>query len=234
MPKSETIPFAGTLPFGPGKLVLQGLNPVILKAGSVNFLLGMEGFSKRVYRLDWTIDLEAAEVDRDGDRRGRTVISRYHVPTMTSRDPASLSVPLGAVGVYRVETTFMSHGHKLGRFGEYVRVVRRRDSAKLLLNTHSVSPGGFMAARVLNRGTTTLSFGFGLALYRRTGSGWENVTPLDNYVAPVAIDVPPGVASPCQGFRIPSEAQPGSYEFKQRYRFVDGHSAWVTAPFSVR
>ena len=78
--------------------------------------------------------------------------------------------------LYRIEIIFQDgHGKRLGRYGEYLRVVRPNEDARLVVTPSSLIPGETVHARVENFGTDAVSYGEGSRIERYGDAGWESL-----------------------------------------------------------
>lgn len=234
LPPVHEIPPSGELPFGPAGLLLQYPQPAIAKGEPLSYLIRARDHPNHVYRLGWSVRITATRIGGEGNRNRDSVSRRYQVKSAKLYwDPANFSVRPPSIGVYRVQIS-VADGRELGEFDQYVRVGPRQDKARLLIGPHPIKAGAAVMTRILDAGNTFLSYGESVKLMRKSGSGWEDVTPPDLFNGLVAFGVAPGEAGACQEVILPSGAVPGTYEVKRLVEFADRHSRWISAPFEVR
>jgi hypothetical protein len=126
-----------------------------------------------------------------------------------------------------------SDGALLGRFSEYLRVVRPRVRAELRLNKESFAAGDIVFARVENPGSVGIAYGPELRLEEPDGMGdWRGVPGTPTAWPGFATLIPGGSAGECEHIRLPSILAAGHYRIS---KLVNARSRKLPlyAPFSV-
>jgi hypothetical protein len=226
MPAIRQVPIDQHLPFGPARVFVgragQNAGPILVGASETGFSLAFSPYRRAAThspRLDWIVEARLASVDRDGDTRELLATRRFEVKRLVRSDESPgdslpLSFDVSKPSLYRVEMTIDSFaGKRLIRFGEYVRLVRRRRDVRLALPTSQFRPGDTVSPWLENRGTESLFYGLGYAVERSIGTAWERVPlPFDAFPA-IGLGTGPGGAASCWNYPIPADASPGRYRF---------------------
>jgi hypothetical protein len=224
LPHLRPSPPAEHLPFGPARVFLNHRGgPLFVSGGEVGYSLS---FSPRFSGhhlsppLNWIVEARYVRVDA----RGRAIQVRGHIVRRVKRLRSDEDTPPGGLdllfkvgrpALYRLEITFSElSGKRLARFGEYLRVLAPKLSARLSLNGTAFHAGESVLATVGNYGTTSLSFG----LYRRieyfNGTSWETAPNSSQGAVPLPLLwAGPGASAQCWGFTIPAGEPQGLYRF---------------------
>lgn len=231
MPALRSVRADRRLPFGPrGVYLYPGTQGEILlprKGGRVGYVLRIPYRSAKngnpnFPRLNWLVTTNLAQVDRRGQLIRTLDSSRRRITGPGSNGGFQFEKPR-ALGFYRVEIVFRNGvGKKLGRFGEYFRVVLPVADVRLTLNATSYRPGETISACLENYGTTLVLYGGCVAgsssLYGQfsiqvfDGSAWQR-SPIDpgGFCADVGLALAPARAASAGTFTIPTDAPPGLY-----------------------
>jgi len=143
--------------------------------------------------------------------------------------------------LYRVEILFENmSGKRLGRYGQYFRVVPIVRRARLGIESSAYHAGETVRARIENFGTTLVTFGVPYSVQRYDGSTWTKApeSPKGPWIMPLLL-VQSGYAGGCFGFRTPESMAPGLYRIVKGVEYPavnpDGHSSYatLTAEFEV-
>ncbi len=128
-----------------------------------------------------------------------------------------LSFP-GEPGIYRLEVVFRDgSGKRIGRFGEYVRVLHPHLDARLSLNGTAFRPDETVDPRLENYGAALLSFGFLGAYYEYfDGSTWMESSFGNGPVLAIGLAAGPGESAACWDTKIPPGTPAGLYRFNLR------------------
>jgi hypothetical protein len=185
--------------------------------------------------LNWLVTAKLARLNRQGSVSRTLGSSRKHLTSLGRDGNASLGLSLpGKVGFYRLEIVFRNGaGNRLGRFGEYVRVLRPTGpSSRLTLNKASFLPGETVSARVEELGIGWLEVNDIYSIEIYDGSTWVRAPISPNRLSLlIGTLLGPGEATtmsqftpspPCWSFTIPFGASPGLYRF-----VLDGESKKV-------
>jgi hypothetical protein len=225
-PAIRPVPLDGHLPFGPARVFVGRANPLQLLVGpsEAGFSLSFSPYyrgAKYSPLLNWIVEARFASVDRRGETRELLGIRREDVKRLRSDESGSgrllLSFDVKQPGLYRVEMTIeRPSGKRLVRYGEYIRMVPRRENLRLALPTAQVRPGEVVSPWLENRGTESLFYGLGYAIERWNGSAWEPVPLPFSAVPAIGLGTGPGRAASCWSYQVPSDATPGRYRFVLR------------------
>jgi hypothetical protein len=134
-------------------------------------------------------------------------------------------------GFYLLTLAFRSqNGRLLGKYGQYLRILKSKVSAKLVLGPRIPVPGDVVYLQLVNTGTLHISYGEPFLIEEYSSSGWE----------PTAVELGPwhrilfnlagGLAGRCQQFVVPSELAPGQYRLRKD---IANPKMSVTAGFEV-
>lgn len=177
-------------------------------------------YSTRDVRLAWTLTLTARRISRTGVL-GRVVANAKHgIDTLdqSSNQDIELSLP-SAPGLYLLNLRFGRHaGTTLGRYGQYVRVMRPRTDVHLSVSAPSFHPGDDVLFRVENRGTTPIGLIGEEFSFERYSNGLWSKDP----ASPSAFTrqrlglLLAGTAGFCRAFSLPSSISPGHYRISKR------------------
>jgi hypothetical protein len=169
-------------------------------------------------RVDWTIELQLRRLGPRGATKSFISRRRIHVGTILSESKTAIFVQVPhQVGLYRADLLISAgDGHRLAKYGEYLRVEPESIKARLAINSRRFRPAQTVAVRVENRGSTFLTDGSGFTVQHRIHEAWRPVkrfagrwSTLDLYL------LPPEDAGRCLKLPLPADLRPG------RYRIVD-------------
>jgi hypothetical protein len=243
MPPLHSSPLGERLSFGPRNVFFgrTGPWPLVVGSAEIGFHLSYASITKHNTGppLHWLVTAKLAQVDLSG--LVRDVIDWKRVDGLELSDRISFSFqPPSKPALYRIEVVFRNKSRKkLGRFGEYFRVMRPTLDAGLSLNGASFRPGETVSARLENYGTEALSYGLHYSIEAFDGSAWARspISPSGPVVA-IGLATGPGEAASCWDFRIPPDAPPGLYRFvwsgeSYRNRFTGFRPLTLTAEFQI-
>jgi hypothetical protein len=119
-------------------------------------------------------------------------------------------------GLFLVEFQIRSlSGKSLGRYGQYVRAMRRTLNVRLDLRRPEVTPGDTIVGCLQNIGTVVVDYGQdSSAIQMHTGTSWEQASfgfPWPRYDAPTGLG--PGTAKIIGRIQVPAAAPLGSYRW---------------------
>jgi hypothetical protein len=216
LPKVHRLPRTGVLPFGPPEVEMLpvGLNRVVVGGGQVGVYLS----SGRPVRLGWTIAAELSRINRNGQPRGPTRHRHWDVGSVDSGSAVRrFAFRVGsAPSIYRFDMSIKSaSGALFGDYGEYFRVVRKTVSVNLALSSTSYRPGATLLARLENRGTASIYYGYEFMVERWTGTEWlPDSSPPDGWPL-VGLGLGGGIIGTCE--RVALESGPGIYRLTKQY-----------------
>jgi hypothetical protein len=225
MPEIRRPPLNEHLPFGPARVFLGqiGPGPLLIGGGEVGFGLSFSPFYPGHHlspSLNWGVVIRVARVDRWGRTTEVVGLLEKQVTRLRSTDEQpsgdlALSPRLSKPALYRVEITISdADGKRLGRYGEYLRVLRPSLDAGISLNKTSFYPGETVVATLENPGTDALFYGLGYGIEGFDGSSWGRapISP-SGPVPAIGLGTGPGEKSSCWNFPIPANAAAGLYRF---------------------
>jgi hypothetical protein len=240
-PALREIPAGGELPFGPAGLFLsrRGQSPLTLPGSNylgytISFRQNASGRHPSPH-LNWLVTAKLARLSPQGSVSEALGWSRKHIASLGPHGNVSFRLPSpGKLGFYRLEIVFRNGARdRLGRFSEYVRVLRPpTPGSRLTLNKASFLPGETVSARAEERGVGWLELNDVYSIEIYDGSSWARapISPKELSLL-IGTLIGPGEAAsvsrfdpgaPCWSFTIPSGASPGLYRF-----VVDGESKRV-------
>lgn len=225
MPRLHEPPKSGHFPFAPPRVYLQSPERSVLVSedgmGPV-FSYGLSSTSsiERTIRLDWVMVARVFRVDGRG--RPVEVVNRRSraIGTVSDKELSRISLPLwlsSKESLYKVELSIMGrHGALLGRYGQYLRVVRPTVAVGLGLNSKSLRPGAALDFRVENFGTARVSYGEPFSIERFDGvwSVYLSEAQLGPWHRNL-LGLFSGAVGRCQRVRIPADAPPGKYRLRK-------------------
>lgn len=238
MPFIPSPPASGQLPFAPKATffeLLPGdflvtLGETVQRAG---FAFSVPSGSSRTFHLNWIVEANLVQIDRYGDERQikRFKTLRLGALTDSALDQIEESVSLRSrPAYYRFEVVFSRpNGKRLGRYGQYIRVVRPKFAARLSADLDSLRAGESLTFRIENFGTERVSYSPSFSLEYLRGSTWVE-QPLDVRWPRIILTAAPGEAGGCQTFLVPPETSPGRYRISKSLR---GRGRSLTAEFDV-
>ncbi|MGV1049464.1 MAG: immunoglobulin-like domain-containing protein [Solirubrobacterales bacterium] len=229
LPKIRRIPASGQLPFGPAKLNFYStaFEPVIVGGGDYGYALFDEDFNRDL-RLDWTVKGQLLRLGKSGDPVRELDHGQIEVGLVDDAYQPSLDLEVPArAGFYRFDVEFLgADGMLLGRFGEYLRVVRPWAKARLAINGRRFTAGQVVRTRIENVGTEQVNSGAPFEVQRRIDGAWREVHGLTPEVWPLyASIIGPGSAGECGGFGIPPDLPAGRYRVVKPAGAVYGDDA---------
>jgi hypothetical protein len=232
MPKLHQLPESGHLPFAPKRVSFyrSSGSPLVVGQGSISYSLKAQG---RQSRLDWVITASLVRVDPHGGAVADATSKRRHVGIIGSGRLITIGFPLPAKpAFYRLRLAFLDKdGQPLGKYGEYVRVVRPTLNVRLNTSADSYRRGQTAFARVENLGTESVAFGGEFSIEHFIGARWEKDPASPSGPWPRRLRrLGAGEAAQCISFEIPSVESPGRYRF---VKSVDSPSRHLTAEFQV-
>jgi hypothetical protein len=245
MPKLRPSPREG-LPFGPGgiEFTQQGRGPLMLPGErELGYILSRSRTRNAggPIFVDWLVTAKLARIDRRGGLRKKLGWRREHVTHVGRDDPTHLIFqPPRAPGFYRLEVVFRNGAQRrIGRFGEYIRVLRPSLNVRLSLNQSSFKPGDRVVPRLENYGAAYLFFGLIGAYYEHyDGVSWGLASFGNGPKPAIGLGIGPGASASCWAVQIPENASPGRYRFSLRAgynyrRFSNQGNKTLSAEFDV-
>jgi hypothetical protein len=217
MPKLPAAPLTDRLPFGPRNVFFSriGQGPLVIGGDEIGFGLDYSEIATKPTgrRLAWivTAKLSRAIAGNDWEAidsrqlRGLSFPSGHGLSFVVSGKPA----------IYRIEVVFRNgSGEKLGRYGQYFRVLRSTLDAQLTLDKRAFYPGEIVAPWLDNYGTEPLFYGLAYSIESFNGSGWERASIAPSGIVPlIGLWSGPGESASCWRFTVPADAPPGLYRF---------------------
>lgn len=140
-------------------------------------------------------------------------------------------------GLYRFQSRLRdSQGVVVGRYADYLRVVRPATDVRLVAIRGPFGPGGITSFWIENRGTREVDpLGREFAVEVFDGDSWlkASVSPT-GFPKVKAKPLGAGQASGCTFFRIPIDASPGLYRLSKDVTLESGAKKKLTAEFEVQ
>lgn len=206
------------LPFGPSDIRIFSSGGLLAGGGAAGFRLGSIAPDK-THSLSWRIDLDVVRVSASGST-GKLIRSKgvlLNSSRRLEREPLELMAHLGSrKAFYRLDLKIYRGRNLLGQFGEYVRVVPYRVNTRLALSSETAGPGEVIRVRVLNLGTSFLSYGQSILLERREADGWAQLPGSGPFESGLAITIFPGTSGACEAVAVPADQEAGTYRVSKR------------------
>jgi hypothetical protein len=235
------LPEAGVLPFAPAGLTVGVTGPQGLLVGgsSVGFrLTNSAPDATAAPRLDWTVLERLIRLTDNGSHLHPAGLKRIDLAQLPAGKHRGLTFPLPTTpAMYSLEVTIQNHhGRRLGRYGEYIRVVNRVVNTGLTLAAYdNVTPGGYVESCFENHGSASVT-PTGTNLERFDGSAWHPVLIGPQY-SPAQTTIQrtlgPGETEKI-GTLVPPNARPGLYKLTATGTVADtGEAIVLSAEFGV-
>jgi hypothetical protein len=235
------VPEGGVLPFAPEGLTLGITGPQgLLVGGSTSIGLRLTNAAAATPRLNWVVLERLIRFSADGSKIQPAGLKRIDLRQLPAGKHRGLTFPLTAApGIYSLEITIQNHrGRRLGRYGEYVRVVNRTVDVGIKLAAYdNVAPGTYIESCFENHGSTAVA-PTGTSLERFDGLLWRPVAaPVGPQYAPAQSPIQralgPGEAERI-GTLVPPGAKSGLYKLTAAGVVLDsGEPVAITAEFGV-
>jgi hypothetical protein len=235
------VPEGGVLPFAPEGLTLGITGPQgILVGGSTRIGLRLTNAAAATPRLNWVVLERLIRFSADGSKIEPAGLKRIDLRQLPAGKHRGLTFPLTAApGIYSLEITIQNHrGRRLGRYGEYVRVVDRTIDVGIKLAAYdNLTPGSYVESCFENHGSASVA-PTGTSLERFDGLTWRPVAvPVGPQYAPAQSVIQralgPGEAERI-GTLIPAGAKSGLYKLTATGVVLDsGEPLALTAEFGV-
>jgi hypothetical protein len=236
------VPEAGVLPFAPAGLTLGVTGPQgILVGGSTNVglrLINAATTTTAAKPLNWIVLERLIRFSADGTRIQPAGLKRIDLKQLPAGKHRGLTFPLTSTpGIYSLEVTIQNHrGRRLGRYGEYLRVVGRTVDVGIKLAAYdSVVPGSYLESCFENHGSASVA-PTGTSLEHLDNGTWHAVAVGPRY-APAQTTIQrslgPGEAERI-GTLVPPDAKPGLYKLNVAGTVLDsGEPVVLSAEFGV-
>jgi hypothetical protein len=234
------VPEGGVLPFAPAGLTLGVTGPQGILIGGSSVGLRLTNAAAATPRLGWVVLERLIRFSADGSKIQPAGLKRIDLKQLPAGKHRGLTFPLtSAPGIYSLEITIQNHrGRRLGRYGEYVRVVNRTVDVGIKLAAYdNAVPGGYLESCFENHGSAAVA-PTGTSLERFDGTTWRPVAvPVGPQYAPaqsmIQRSLGPGEAERI-GTLIPPNAQPGLYKLNATGTVLDsGEPVVIGAEFGV-
>lgn len=245
LPPVRRVPSSGKLSFAPKGMTLEPRGGrLVVGQGSVGF-----GFSDdavgQLRHLNWNISAQLVKINRRGATVAELSAQQRRIGSIGgNRIKDFLFLVGGEPAFYRVDISIShSESHQLlGMFSRYVRLVRPRFDARLLMLGSVARQGEVLSVRLANFGTETvssLSYDWRFAVQRFNGQGW--ITAPSNPPAErhrrIVRKLQAGRMSECIHFLVPTDEDPGLYRFSVQVNrtseSTDDRTVQLTAEFEI-
>ncbi|HEX5988671.1 MAG TPA: hypothetical protein VFY75_00470 [Solirubrobacterales bacterium] len=229
------------LKIGPPRLRLIAVgNTLNIEKGRFGYELAIDRQTiRRPVVLSGYTELELERVNRRGEVVEPIAMRRQALGVVAS--PAfngkSYLVDVPAKpGLYRFQTRLRdARGKAVGRYADYLRVVRPVTDVRLILRGGPVRPGDQVDFWIENRGTRTVDpIGVDFAFEVFEGGSWLTAPGSPSIFPKLRLlPLPAGRAGDCSTFQIPPEAKPGHYRFSKDVILESRIRKQLTAEFAV-
>ncbi len=235
------VPEGGVLPFAPAGMTVGATGPqgVLVGGSNIGFrLTNTASEATSAPRLGWTVLERLIRLTDNGRRLHPAGLKRIDLKRLSAGKHRGLTFPIPSTpAVYSLEITIQNHrGRRLGRYGEYIRVIDRTVNAGITLAAYDdIAPGAYLESCFENHGSASVS-PTGTSLERFDGKSWHPVVVGPQYSpAQTAIQriLGPGEAERI-GTLIPPNARPGLYKLTATGTVADtGEPLTLSAEFGV-
>ena len=235
------VPEGGVLPFAPEGTTVSATGPQRLLVGGSNigFRLtnGAPATTAAPKRLNWVVLERLIRLTDEGRKLHPSGLKRIDLKQLPAGKHRGLTFPIQAKpAVYSLEVTIQNgRGRKLGRYGEYVRVVERTlDVGMTLAAYDKIAPGSYLESCFENHGSASMTVTGGY-LERLDGSTWKAV-PIGPQYNPTPTTpgsfLGPGASEPRYTY-VPPNALPGLYKVILSATTELGEAITTSAEFGV-
>lgn len=244
MASIHRLPGSGKLPFAPKGLVLEAKGGLAVGGGWVGYRFNDEAVGQ-IRRLNWNVSARLRKVNSRGAVLADLGLKQRRIESIRgSKIKDFLFQVSEEPAYYRVDISFKrSDGDRiLGEYSNYVRVVRPRFDARLLMLGVVARQGEVLSVRLANFGTETLSSlspDWRFAVHRYNGQEWiaaASNPPPERHKA-IIRKLPAGQMDECILFRVPADEEPGLYRFsmdvERSLKRTKDRTVQVTAGFEV-
>lgn len=215
LPKLGAPPFELPRRFGPPGLELRPPENLLNHARFDGYTLKF-AMAHKVARVDWVLTASLVRIDRHGRALGRPAAKRRRLRRVAGLSEHRIGFKLaGPPALYRIELEVRdgASGKPLGRYGEYVRVARRRLDAHVVVAPPLLRAGETAAVGVAEYGTGLIDF-----IHTRysvevlDGSAWAP-TPIEVHTPSqiFGLYAADGELTYCSTISIPPGTAPGRY-----------------------
>jgi hypothetical protein len=194
---------------------------------------------RRPVNLDGYTEFELDRVDRAGRVVKPIAAKRQRLGVVAgpafNGKPFLASVP-AKPGLYRFQARLRdAQGRAVGRYADYLRVVRPVTDVRLVSSGGPLRPGSQINFWIENRGTREVDpLGAGFAFEVFEGGAWSKApgSPL-GFPKLKYRPLPAGRSGVCRSFRIPAGASPGLYRLSKDVVLESGARRQLTTEFEV-
>lgn len=235
------------LPFGPAGLSLiknseiQRTRPLVVQGdeGPKSRPLGFSLVNESPKRpgklqLNWTVKSQLRRFS--AGKRQTLGIKTKHITDLASDSRSQFLFPIPTKpGSYLVEIEFRNRGgQRLGRLGDYLRVVPARQETQISLSSTALKPTETLGACLENLGTESVDYGEGFLIEVFSGSTWTRspISP-SSAVSAIGLKRDPGEAAPLNSFTIPADAPPGQYRYVWNGTLASSASLTLAPEFQI-
>jgi hypothetical protein len=212
------VPEGGALPFAAGLRVgATGPQGLLVGGSSIGYrLTNTAPTTATTRRLDWTVLERLIRFTDEGHNLHPEGLKRIDLKQLPAGKHRGLTFPIPSKpAIYSLEVTIQNHrSRRLGRYGEYIRVVDRTVNVGVTLATYDdVVPGSYLESCFENHGSASVT-PTGTRLERMDAGSWRPVAIGPQYSpAQTAIQrtLGPGEAEKI-GTLVPPNALPGLYK----------------------
>jgi hypothetical protein len=231
------LPEGGVLPFGPRGMTIAATGPQGVLVGGSNVGFRLTNATAPTKKLNWTVLERLTRLTQKGHGLHPEGLQRIDLAQLPTGKHRGLTFPIAAKpAVYSLEVTIQNgRGRRLGRYGEYIRVVERSVDIGIALAAYdNVVPGGYLESCFENHGTASVT-PTGATLERWNGSSWHSVAEKPTYTPAQSLAVRalgPGESEKVP-VAIPQRALPGLYKVTETGVTELGEPVSYSAEFGV-
>jgi hypothetical protein len=235
------LPEGGVLPFGPRGMTIAATGPqgVLVGGSKIGFRLTNTAAPTAAApkKLHWTVLERLVRLTKNGHDLHPEGLQRIDLGQLPTGKHRGLTFPIATKpAVYSLEVTIQNgRGRRLGRYGEYVRVVERTLDIGMTLTAYDkIAPGSYLESCFENHGSASMTVTGGY-LERLDGLIWK-VVPIGPQYTPAqttsGLLLGPGASEPRYTY-VPPNALPGLYKVILSATTELGEAVTTSAEFGV-
>lgn len=218
LPELAPVPSTNDLPFGPAQLRISEVahRTVVTGESALGYQLtyGRDAQAPSA-ELNWTVAARLVRIS-PGEGQRRLVDGRVmKIGRLRPGTKLPFRVPVAArPSLYRIEIEFRrADGERIGRYGDYFRVLPPIEDLRLSLDATSYRAGEVIAGCLENLGTVAETYGAcGFTVERFEAGVWSPYPPgPPRSCILIAFALEPGMVAGAGSFTIPADAPTGVY-----------------------
>lgn len=231
------LPEGDVLPYGPRGMTIAATGPQGVLVGGAGIGFRLTNATAPTKKLNWTVLERLTRLTQNGHGLHPEGLQRIDLAQIPTGKHRGLTFPIAAKpALYSLEVTIQNgRGRRLGRYGEYIRVVERSVDVGIALAAYdNVVPGGYLESCFENHGTASVT-PTGATLEHWNGSAWRSIFESPTYTPAQSLAL--RLLGPGESERvpvaIPARALPGLYKLTETGITELGEPVGYSAEFGV-